>query len=364
MRPKQYELIAGRSLFQRAIDAFLRTNAVDAILPVIGANAEEDFEAAVEVDPRVLAPVHGGRDRQESVLCGLRALRDRGVQTVLVHDAARPFISAGLIDEIAKGARNHATVPGLPVVDTLKYVEGDAVVTTRERDSLLAAQTPQGFSYDVLLDAHERASPGMTDDAAVLESVGVPVHWIKGDPDNVKITTPEDLDRARRIAERELGDIRMGQGYDVHAFGDGASVWLGGIEIPYDRGLSGHSDADVALHALTDAILAALADGDIGHHFPPSDEKWRGARSDQFLRFAAERVRRRGGAVRMLDVTLVCEEPKIGPHRDAMRERIAEIAGLGTDRVSVKATTSERLGFTGRREGIAALACATIALPL
>jgi 2-C-methyl-D-erythritol 4-phosphate cytidylyltransferase/2-C-methyl-D-erythritol 2,4-cyclodiphosphate synthase len=228
-------------------------------------------------------------------------------------------------------------------------------------------QTPQAFAFPVLLDAHRRAAKDgrddFTDDAALAEWAGQKVAVFAGDAGNMKLTTDEDFARveARRVAS--LPDLRIGTGYDVHAFADGDHVWLGGLKIAHDRGLTGHSDADVALHALVDAILGALADGDIGQHFPPTDVRWRGASSDQFLKFAAERVNERGGRIAHLDITIVCEAPKIGPHRDAMRARIAEIAGVAVERVAVKATTSERLGFTGRREGIAAMATATVRMP-
>ena len=311
-----------------------------------------------------MPPVIGGADRQESVFLGLRSLSDAPPERVLIHDAARPFVSQALIDRVLAGPAGHGVVPARRVTDTLKQTADSEVLGTQDRETLVSVQTPQGFPYAALLAAHEAAPRGMTDDAAVMEAAGEPVSWVEGEAANVKITTAGDLVEARRAYDAGLLDIRTGQGYDVHAFAAGASVWLCGIEVAHERSLSGHSDADVALHALTDAVLSALADGDIGEHFPPSDMAWKGARSDQFLRFAAERVGVRGGVLRFLDVTLVCEAPKIGPHRDAMRRSIADIAGLEVSRVSVKATTSERLGFTGRREGIAALASATVALPL
>jgi 2-C-methyl-D-erythritol 4-phosphate cytidylyltransferase/2-C-methyl-D-erythritol 2,4-cyclodiphosphate synthase len=288
---------------------------------------------------------------------------------VLVHDAARPFCSAELVSRaIVACAETGAAIPALEVTDTIKRVDADGhVAGTIDRAQLRAVQTPQAFAFPALLEAHRRAASDgredFTDDAALAEWAGLKVAVFAGETGNVKLTTDEDFARAeaRRIAN--LADLRTGNGFDVHAFGDGDHVMLGGVKIPHQRGLIGHSDSDVALHALVDAILGALADGDIGQHFPPSDMRWRGASSDQFLKFAAERVTKRGGRIAHLDVTIVCEEPRIGPHRDEMRKRIAEIAEIAVERVAVKATTSEQLGFTGRREGIAAMATATIRLP-
>jgi 2-C-methyl-D-erythritol 4-phosphate cytidylyltransferase/2-C-methyl-D-erythritol 2,4-cyclodiphosphate synthase len=256
----------------------------------------------------------------------------------------------------------------LELTDTIKQVDVSGLVAgTLDRSRLRAVQTPQAFAFAPLLEAHRRAANGgredFTDDAALAEWAGLKVALFAGEAANVKLTTDEDFARAeaRRIAS--LPDLRTGTGFDVHAFGDGDHVMLGGVRIAHERGLAGHSDADVALHALVDAILGALADGDIGQHFPPSDPRWRGAPSDQFLKFAVERVNKRGGRIVHLDLTIVCEAPRIGPHREAMRTRIAEIAETALERVAVKATTSERLGFTGRGEGIAAMATATVRLP-
>jgi 2-C-methyl-D-erythritol 4-phosphate cytidylyltransferase/2-C-methyl-D-erythritol 2,4-cyclodiphosphate synthase len=262
-------------------------------------------------------------------------------------------------------------VPTLPVSSTLKAVDADGRVTaTVPRDRLHAAETPQGFRFAAILDAHRKAAAegrDFTDDAAVAEWAGIPVRTVPGDPANIKLTTAADIIAAdRRLAGEaalKLGDIRVGNGYDVHALGPGGQVMLGGIAIPHALGLVGHSDADVALHALTDAVLGAIAEGDIGAHFPPSDPQWRGASSDRFLADAVRRVAARGGVIAHLDLTIIAEAPKIGPHRAAMRQRIAEICGIAVDRVAVKATTNEGLGFIGRGEGIAAHATATIRLP-
>jgi 2-C-methyl-D-erythritol 4-phosphate cytidylyltransferase/2-C-methyl-D-erythritol 2,4-cyclodiphosphate synthase len=317
----------------------------------------------------VLEPVLGGATRQASVRAGLEALRPHAPDLVLVHDAARPFASPALIARgIAAARACGAAIPALPVGDTVKTVDRDGAVTgTIDRAQLRLVQTPQAFSFAALLDAHQRAHAAgredFTDDAALAEWAGIKVGTFEGEAGNMKLTTADDFLRVGTAELAALADVRTGSGYDVHAFADGDHVTLGGVRIPHKQGLSGHSDADVVLHALVDAILGALADGDIGVHFPPSDPQWRGASSDRFLAFAIERLRARGGRIAHLDVNLICEAPRIGPHRDAMRARIAEIAGIDITRVAVKATTSEKLGFIGRSEGMAAFATATIRLP-
>jgi 2-C-methyl-D-erythritol 4-phosphate cytidylyltransferase / 2-C-methyl-D-erythritol 2,4-cyclodiphosphate synthase len=285
-----------------------------------------------------------------------------------VHDAARPFASPALISRAIAAAADGAAIPGLGLTDTVKEVDARGrVVDTLDRNRLRAVQTPQAFLYDRLLAAHRRAlvagCEDFTDDAALAEWAGMAVTVFDGEAGNMKLTSEADFARIAAADWAALGDVRTGTGYDVHSFVDGDHVWLGGVRIPHPQALSGHSDADAALHALVDAILGALADGDIGAHFPPTDPQWRGAPSDKFLAFAVDRVRQRGGRIAHLDITIVCEAPRIGPHRDAMRARIASIAGIGIDRVAVKATTNEKLGFIGRREGIAAMATATIRLP-
>jgi 2-C-methyl-D-erythritol 4-phosphate cytidylyltransferase/2-C-methyl-D-erythritol 2,4-cyclodiphosphate synthase len=364
--PKQYKEIAGEPVLRHSLLLFAQDARIDAIQPVIHPDDRALFDRAAK-RLAVLPPVHGGATRQASVRAGLEALVPRGPEIVLVHDAARPFASPALISRaIAAAEAADAAIPGIPVSDTVKAVdESGAVVETLDRMRLRIVQTPQAFRFSKLLDAHRRAAAqgreGFTDDAALAEWAGLKVRVFEGEVGNAKLTTAEDFARAH--SEPMLSDLRTGTGFDVHAFGEGDHVTLGGMRIPHGRGLIGHSDADVALHALTDALLGALADGDIGVHFPPSDPQWRNASSDRFLAFAADRVRRRGGRVNHLDVTIVCEAPRIGPHRDAMRARIAEIAGIGVDRVGLKATTSEKLGFTGRGEGIVAFATATIRLP-
>jgi 2-C-methyl-D-erythritol 4-phosphate cytidylyltransferase / 2-C-methyl-D-erythritol 2,4-cyclodiphosphate synthase len=374
--PKQYRRLAGRSVLARSIIALAASPAVGRLQCVIADGAQALYANAVadlpaEVSVRLAPPVTGGATRQASVLAGLEALAlapGGAPSIVLVHDAARPFVSAALVTRSAEAAvAQGAAVPGVAVTDTIKQVdEAGRIRHTPERAALRAVQTPQAFDLALLLAAHREAqaagATGLTDDAAVMEWAGHPVVVIEGEPGNMKITSANDLERAEARLAPVL-ETRVGSGYDVHAFGEGAAAMLGGIAIPHERGLAGHSDADVVLHALTDAILGALADGDIGSHFPPSDMQWKGASSDRFLAHAVERVRARGGRIDHLDVTVICEAPKIGPHRDAMRTRIAAIAGLPVGRVAVKATTSERLGFTGRREGIAAQATATLRLP-
>ena len=366
--PKQFRRIAGETLLERSLSAFAEAPDVTFVQPVI----RPDDVALVRRLTRgmnVLEPVAGGATRQASVRAGLEALVSCTPDIVLVHDAARPFASASLITRaIAAAEKTGAAIPALPVTDTVKRIDSAGTIeATLDRNSIRLVQTPQAFAFPVLFDAHRRAlaqgRDDFTDDAALAEWAGIKVNVFAGDPGNIKFTTPEDFARAEAIQSAGLGDVRTGSGLDVHAFGPGDHVTLGGIRIPHAQALTGHSDADVALHALTDAILGALADGDIGAHFPPSDPQWRGASSDRFLTFAVERVRMRGGRIAHLDLTIVCEAPRIGEHRDRMRANIANLAGIGIARVGVKATTSEKLGFTGRGEGIAAYATATIRLP-
>ncbi len=368
--PKQYRLLAGRPLLSHAVGTFQHHDEVGTVLVVIGDGDDDLYREAVPDPAKMLPPVTGGAERQASVLAGLEALVEAAPDIVLVHDAARPFLSAALIGDAIAAVRNGvvAAVPGTPVVDTIKAVDAAGnVVATPDRAGLRAVQTPQAFVFPALLEAHRRAATtgvaGLTDDSSVMEWSGHAVTIFPGDAGNVKLTLPEDFDAAERRMWVAMNDVRVGQGYDVHAFTDGDHVWLGGVRIPHDRGVLAHSDGDVVLHAATDAILGALADGDIGTHFPPSDPQWRGASSDRFLAHAAGLLAARGGRLAMLDVTVVCEAPRVGPHREAMRERMAAILGVGTDRIAIKATTSEKMGFTGRREGLAALAVATVRLP-
>jgi 2-C-methyl-D-erythritol 4-phosphate cytidylyltransferase/2-C-methyl-D-erythritol 2,4-cyclodiphosphate synthase len=366
--PKQYRRIGADPVIRLSLSRFLSQPKIGHVQPVIHPDDEMLYSDATR-GLGVPKPVHGGATRQDSVMAGLSALVSLRPDIVLVHDAARPFASAELLDRaIAAGASSGAAIPALPVTDTVKQVDDKgAVVATLDRGQLRVVQTPQAFHFDKLLEAHHRAVDGgrhdFPDDASLAEWAGLKVTTFEGDAANVKLTTPDDFVRAEALRSPAAMESRTGFGFDVHAFAAGDHVTLGGVRIAHGKGLSGHSDADVALHAVVDAILGALADGDIGAHFPPSDPQWRGASSDRFLSFAVERVAQRNGRIVHIDVTIVCEEPKIGPHRDAMRARIAEIAGISPDRVGVKATTSERMGFTGRGEGIVAYANATVALP-
>ncbi|RYE32811.1 MAG: bifunctional 2-C-methyl-D-erythritol 4-phosphate cytidylyltransferase/2-C-methyl-D-erythritol 2,4-cyclodiphosphate synthase [Hyphomicrobiales bacterium] len=369
--PKQYRLVEGRPVLAHALTPFLAEPSIERIAVVIGEGDEARYANAMAgIDStRLATPTLGGATRQASVRRGLLALSREGFDgIVLVHDAARPFVSRAQISAAIHrlGAGAIAAIPALPVTDTVKRTSADGhVAETPPRDQLVTVQTPQAFRFKPLLEAHEAAEAallhGFTDDAALMEWAGHPVATFQGDPANVKLTHAVDFVRA--AAQPEVLVTRVGTGYDVHAFGPGDHVWLGGVRIGHDQGVVAHSDGDVALHALTDALLGALADGDIGTHFPPSDPQWRGAASAQFLAFAAARVRERGGRIDFLDLTVVCETPKIGPHREAIRAEIAAIAGISLGKVAIKATTSERMGFTGRGEGLVALATATIRLP-
>ncbi len=366
--PKQYRTIGGQPVIHRAMESFSRHPDVSAVQPVVNPDDGATFTAAV-ADLAHEPPTNGGATRQASVLAGLEALVRHEPDIVLIHDAARPFVSQALISRAIEAARRTgAAIPAIPVTDTIKLIgEAGTVEGTPERARLRIAQTPQSFRFDVILAAHRRAAKegrsDFTDDAAIAEWAGLTVATFEGDVANMKLTTPEDFVREEARLAAELGDIRTGTGYDVHAFGEGDHVMICGVRVPHTKGFLAHSDGDVGLHALVDAILGALADGDIGSHFPPSDPKWKGASSDRFLKYAIDRVTARGGRIANLEVTLICERPKIGPLRDTMRARIAEISGIDVSRIAVKATTSERLGFTGREEGIAATASATIRLP-
>ena len=363
--PKQYSALGGATVLRHAVAAFAQNLRVCDVLVVIRPEDRELFDRAIAGLP-VLAPVAGGPTRQDSVRLGLEALATYRPTRVLIHDGARPFADFPLLDRVIGGLdRAAAVIPCLPLRDTIKRVEDGTIRETIDRSALWRAQTPQGFHYDAILAAH-RAVIGreLTDDAAVAEAVGLAPLLVAGSEDNLKVTTTEDLAAAERLLAARQADVRVGQGFDVHAFGPGDRVRICGVDIPHEASLVGHSDADVGLHALTDAVLGAVGAGDIGMHFPPSDPRWRGAASDRFLRHAADLVGARGGMVAAVDVTIICERPKVGPHRTAMIERVAAILGIAPARVSVKATTTDRLGFTGRGEGIAAQALATVRLPL
>jgi 2-C-methyl-D-erythritol 4-phosphate cytidylyltransferase / 2-C-methyl-D-erythritol 2,4-cyclodiphosphate synthase len=374
--PKQYAAIGGETVLARTLSVFFGHPAIDLIIVAIAEADRALYDQVLGLgaggpgQSRLLPAVAGGATRQQSVLNGLRALQPQAPARVLIHDAARPFVTADILDRVLGALeRAPAAIAALPVADTLKRAGADSrIAATVERAGLWRAQTPQGFHYQAILAAHEAAAAAgredLTDDAAVAEWAGLAVELVPGSEANVKLTTAEDMARAAQATgvPMAIADVRTGQGFDVHRFTAGDHVWLCGLRIPHSHALEGHSDADVGLHALTDALLGAIGDGDIGQHFPPSDPKWRGAASHLFLADAARRVRERRGTISNVDVTILCEAPKVAPHREAMRRRIAEVLAIDVGRVGVKATTTEGLGFTGRREGIAALATATVIL--
>jgi len=361
--PKQYVHLRGQPVIRHAARALLPH--VDLLQPVgdatLLANALEGLDT--------LPPINGGTERQHSVRAGLEALaalpKDQQPDLVLVHDGARPYVPAAVVQNvIAALATARGAIPAVRVADTLKRGDADNIITdTVSRDHLWRAQTPQGFDFALLHALHSASADGSaTDDALLLEGAGHAVALVQGSEDNIKLTYTEDLVRLERLMEGDLLP-RAGTGYDVHAFEEGRKLILCGIDVPHTRGLAGHSDADVGIHALCDAIYGALAEGDIGRHFPPSENEWKDADSARFLVHAGERIRARGGFLTSADVTLVCERPKIGPHADAMRQRLADLLQVDIGKISVKATTSERLGFTGREEGIACIATVMLMVP-
>ena len=362
--PKQYALLAGQTVLARTVRAFLSHPRVDVVRVVIHPDDAPLYEAAIgSLD--LLPPTPGGPSRQDSVRLGLESLEPLAPVTVLIHDAARPFVTSEIITGVLEGlTAAHGAIPAVPVRDTLKRGEaGGRITETVDRSDLWQAQTPQGFRFPDILAAHRLlAGSDLTDDAAVCEQADLNVILVSGDENNFKVTEMNDLARAETVLAK-AAQTRTGMGFDVHRFGSGDHVMLCGVAIPHDAGLEGHSDADVAFHALTDALLGAIGDGDIGSHFPPSDPTWRDVASDTFVAHAGRLVTDGGGQINNVDVTVICEQPKIGPHREAMRERIAMILRIPVERVSVKATTTERLGFTGRQEGIAAQAIATVQIP-
>ncbi len=360
--PKQFLPLLGRPVLHHAAEALLREGGVDAILPVTRAGEEAEVAALLAGLP-LLPPVAGGTTRQASVKAGLEALAADRPEIVLVHDAARPVVPPGTIPALlAALEESPGAIPALPVADTLKRGAGGRILETVPRAGLYRAQTPQAFRFPTLLDVHRMARDEATDDAQLLEAAGHPVALVAGAESNVKITWPEDLARLEAAMTPQMIP-RMGTGFDVHRVVAGRPMILCGVEVPSPVGLDGHSDADVGIHALCDAIYGALAEGDIGRWFPPSEAQWKDADSARFLRHAAGRIAARGGMLANADVTLICERPKIAPHAEAMRERLAGLLGVEVGRVSVKATTTERLGFPGRGEGIAAQAAAVVLLP-
>jgi 2-C-methyl-D-erythritol 4-phosphate cytidylyltransferase / 2-C-methyl-D-erythritol 2,4-cyclodiphosphate synthase len=374
--PKQYRALAGVPVLVRTINALLDHDGIDWVLPVIHPDHVERYDALGISDERVLAPVLGGAERQASVLEGLKGLGAKRPDLVLIQDAARPLVNRDIIQGVIDALSGaEAALPVVPVTDTIKRsTDGVTVTATEDRSTLFAAQTPQGFRFPQILSAHMRASRlprPFTDDSAIAEWAGLRVALTTGSADNIKITSPTDFTRAERILDGTQTmnfhhvnvEMRVGMGVDFHQFVDGDAVWLGGVKIPHNKKLSGHSDADAALHALTDALYGAIGEGDIGTHFPPSDPQWKGAASSIFLEHAGKLVAARGGRVVNVDLTIVCEAPRIGPHVAAMKETIGAILGIGADRVAVKATTSEQMGFAGRGEGLMAQAVATVELP-
>ena len=357
-RPKQWRPLAGRSVLAHAVAPFLGFDRVVVVL-----HPEDIVEGLRELGGTVTL-VAGGESRAQSVRNALESLDGAGIAHVLIHDGARPLADAALIARVLSALEDGApaAAPALPVTDALWRGAEGRVTGTEDRAGLYRAQTPQGFAYPAILAAHRAHPGGAADDVEVARAAGLPVTIVEGAEDNIKITWPGDFARAARLLEADM-DVRCGNGFDVHAFCPGDHVILCGVAVPHDRALLGHSDADVGMHALTDAIYGALAEGDIGRHFPPSDPQWKGAASEIFLAHAVRRAAERGFRVTAADVTLICERPKIGPHAAAMQAELARIMGIDPDRVSVKATTTERLGFPGREEGIAALATATLVAP-
>jgi 2-C-methyl-D-erythritol 4-phosphate cytidylyltransferase / 2-C-methyl-D-erythritol 2,4-cyclodiphosphate synthase len=359
--PKQYRAVAGQPLLRHAVTRLLRHPAITGVSVVIHPDCRALYDAAV-AGLSLPAPIAGGATRQDSVRAGLEALAPDPPDIVLVHDAARAFVPKAVVDALVAAFDEgvDGACPALPQVDSLRRGDAGRFSGSVDRDNLWRVQTPQAFRFPAILAAHRAAAPGQTDEVSIALAAGLAVAITPGDERAFKVTEPDDFAKAEAMT---VYSSRAASGFDVHKFGPGDHVWLCGVKVPHDHGLIGHSDADAGLHALTDALLGTIAAGDIGDHFPPSDERWRGAASDQFLAHAATLVRDRGGLIDHVDVTLICERPKVGPHREAMRARIAGILGLAIDRVSVKATTTEKLGFTGRQEGIAAQAMASVRLP-
>lgn len=353
--PKQWQMLGDQPVVARTVAAF--AGLADHVVLVI----HPDDRARAEGLGLDVALVEGGATRDASVRAALEALAGQGIDRVLIHDGARPFVTPAVIGRVLSALEAApGAAPALPVTDALWRGAGGSVAGTQDRAGLWRAQTPQGFRFDDILAAHRAHPGGAADDVEVARAAGLDVVIVEGDEDNLKITLPGDFARGERLLKGSRMDVRVGNGFDVHAFTEGDHVWLCGVKVPHGRGLLGHSDADVGMHALTDAIYGALAEGDIGRHFPPSDPQWKGAESHIFLSHAIGLATSRGFRLANADVTLICERPKIGPHAAAMQARLAEILGVAPDRVSVKATTSERLGFTGREEGIAAIATATL----
>lgn len=359
--PKQYSLLAGKPVLRHTVEAFLAHPGIDAVQVVIHQD-HKDLYTKVTAGLKLLPPVVGGTTRQASVRAGLDALDAHAPELVLVHDAARPFASAQLIDRVLHALEHApAVIPSIPLADTVKRVERHTVLETVERVGLESVQTPQGFHFAECLKLHRAAAgKAATDDAGLYEAAGLKVATVQGEAGNFKITLDEDIKRAEQMMQHET---RTGTGFDVHPFEAGDGVMLCGVKVKHTHKLKGHSDADAGLHALVDALLGAIGAGDIGQHFPPSDPKWKNADSGKFVEHAVKLIEEKGGRVINADITIICESPKIGPHREAMQQRTAELLGIASDRVNIKATTTEQLGFTGRKEGIAAQAVANVSVP-
>lgn len=362
--PKQYLDVGGMAILRRTVNIFLENENIDYIRVVIHPDDRDLYDKAMD-GLELPEPVLGGDSRQRSVFNGLEAISHIMPEYVYIHDAARPFLQQKTLNRLVHQVEEYgAVIPALNVTDTIKYMSMDNIDSTLDRNFLYRAQTPQAFRYKAIYMAHRhQENKELTDDSAVAEQSGLKVRIIEGSENNFKITTQQDLIKAQTMTQNSYTDVRTGYGVDVHAFKNGDHVILGGVKIPHNQALKGHSDADVALHALTDALLGAMALGDIGDHFPPSDDKWKGVSSHIFLKHAAQLIYEQDGVIANIDLTIICEEPKISPHRDKIRDRISEILDLDMARVSVKATTTEKLGFTGKKQGIMAQAMATIRLP-
>jgi len=369
--PKQFQDLAGKPILRHTLEAFLRNPNIAAVVTVIAAGFEAHYQRAID-GLSLPAPVLGGATRQESCAKGIEAAAAFAPDAVLIHDAARPFVSNKIInDVIAKLHEAEAVIPGLPVADTMKRADGGVIHETVSRDSLFFVQTPQGFHFEKMRSAHQtialKGINTLTDDAAVAEATGMKVHIVPGEAANRKLTTEQDLrEAANRMNQHDFkrhSDIRIGQGIDFHTFTAGNSVWLCGVEIKHSHSLLGHSDADVALHALTDALLGAIGEGDIGTHFPPSDKQWKGAKSEIFVAKAVSLIAARGGEIGNVDITIMAEAPKVSPHLETMKAALSQMLHISPDRIAIKATTTEKMGALGRKEGMAALATALVKLP-
>jgi 2-C-methyl-D-erythritol 4-phosphate cytidylyltransferase / 2-C-methyl-D-erythritol 2,4-cyclodiphosphate synthase len=367
--PKQFQLLEGKSVLRHTLEAFVRHPDIHTVITVIAQGFENHYAQAA-VGLALPAAVIGGATRQESCALGIAAAKAMQPDAVLIHDAARPFVSSKIIsDVIAKLLEAEAVIPALPVADTMKRAVAGKITQTLARDGLYFVQTPQGFDFDKIHAAHKAlAAMGvndLTDDAAVAEAMGMKVHIVAGDPANRKLTTTQDMqDANQKMNQLQNTETRVGQGVDFHTFTMGHSIWLCGVEIPHSYSLLGHSDADVALHAITDALLGAIGEADIGTHFPPSDPQWKNAKSAIFVAKAVSLIKKRGGEIGNVDVTILAEAPKISPHLAAMKAALSHMLAIATDRIAIKATTTEQMGAIGRKEGMAALATATVRLPL